>query len=100
MLASILSTKMFIPEIRDNYVIRRTLVDKLVWGINKNNKLTLVSAPAGYGKTTLVLALLNSINLVSAWISLDDGDNDLALFLSYLIATLKKAGVALYNYPQ
>lgn len=95
MLTSILSTKLFIPEIRDSYVIRRSLVDKLVCGININNKLTLVSAPAGYGKTTLVLELLNSINLASTWISLDDSDNDLTQFLSYLIAALKKAGVAI-----
>lgn len=95
MLTSILSTKLFIPEIRDNYVMRRSLVDKLVCGINMNNKLTLVSAPAGYGKTTLVVEFLNSINLTSTWISLDDGDNDLAQFLSYLIVALRRAGVTI-----
>ena len=95
MLTSILSTKLFIPEIRDNYIMRKSLVDKLICGINMNNKLTLVSAPAGYGKTTLVLELLNSIDLASAWISLDDSDNDFTQFLSYLIAALKKAGVAI-----
>lgn len=95
MSTSILSTKLFIPEIRNNYVIRRSLIDKLVSGINRNNKLTLVSAPAGYGKTTLVVEFLNSINLVSTWISLDDGDNDLTRFYSYLISALKKAGVSI-----
>ena len=94
-LTPILSTKLFIPELRDNCIMRRSLVDKLVWGINKNNNLTLVSAPAGYGKTTLVLELLKSIDMISAWISLDDSDNDLTQFLSYLVTALKRAGVAI-----
>jgi LuxR family transcriptional regulator, maltose regulon positive regulatory protein len=95
MIHPILSTKLFVPEIRSNFVIRKSLVDKLIHGININNKLTLVSAPAGYGKTTLVLELLNSIHLANAWISLDDSDNDFIQFLSYLIAALKKAGVTI-----
>lgn len=93
MLHPILTTKLFVPEIRSNFVIRKSLVDKLIYGINTKSKLTLVSAPAGYGKTTLILELMNSINLDNAWISLDDSDNDLIQFLSYLIAALKKAGV-------
>lgn len=95
MLHPILTTKLFVPEIRSNFVIRKSLVDKLIYGINAKSKLTLISAPAGYGKTTLILELLNSINLANAWISLDDSDNDLSQFLLYLIAALKKAGVAI-----
>jgi LuxR family maltose regulon positive regulatory protein len=75
--------------------VRGDLVQKLVSGINKNNKLTLVSAPAGYGKTTLVLELLKNIHLKHAWISLDEGDNDVSQFLSYIIAALKKSGVSI-----
>lgn len=93
MLHPILTTKLCVPEIRSNFIIRKSLVDKLINGINTKNKLILVSAPAGYGKTTLILELLNSLNLDNAWISLDDSDNDLTQFLSYLIAALKKAGV-------
>lgn len=95
MFTPILSTKLFTPQMQKDYVIRTTLVDKLVRGINANNKLALVSAPAGYGKTTLVVEVLNSIHLVSTWISLDDGDNDLTQFYSYLIAALKNAGVVI-----
>ena len=97
---SILSTKLFIPEIRDRYISRSSLVGKLINGIEINKKLTLISAPAGYGKTTLVLELLKSIDLTSAWISLDESDNDVVQFLSYLIASLKKAGVGIANNTQ
>lgn len=90
--ASILSTKLFIPGIRDNYIARNTLVGRLINGINMSNKLTLVSAPAGYGKTTLVLELLKSVDSSCAWISLDENDNDAAQFFSYMIAALNNAG--------
>lgn len=66
MLHPILTTKLFVPKILSNFVIRKSLVDKLIYGINTKSKLTLVSAPAGYGKTTLILELLNSINLANA----------------------------------
>jgi LuxR family maltose regulon positive regulatory protein len=55
MLPSILFTKLFIPEIREKHIVRKLLVEKLKSGIKSGNKLTLVSAPAGYGKTTLIL---------------------------------------------
>lgn len=90
MLPSLLSTKLFIPEIRKNYVQRIHLLKKLIKGINSGSKLTLVSAPAGYGKTTLALEFLQSVNIANAWISLDEGDNDIVQFLSYLITALKK----------
>ncbi len=90
----ILSTKLFIPKIRENHIVRKPLVDKLVNGISSGNKLSLICAPAGYGKTTLVLELLASMDAGVAWISLDEGDNDIVQFLSYLIAAFKKAGVS------
>jgi LuxR family maltose regulon positive regulatory protein len=91
----ILSTKLFIPEIRDNCIQRNALVHRLVNGINAGNKLTLVTAPAGYGKTTLVLELLKVVDFVKGWISLNESDNDVIQFFSYLIAALKNAGVAI-----
>lgn len=92
---SILTTKLFIPEIRENSIERKPLVSRLIHGINRGNSLSLVSAPAGYGKTTLVLELLKSIDLATAWISLDECDNDISQFLRYMIAALKKAGAAI-----
>jgi LuxR family maltose regulon positive regulatory protein len=97
MIPSLLSTKLFSPEMRENHVPRRLLTDKLIKGIHSGNRLTLISAPAGYGKTTLVLELLKSLNIASAWISLDESDNDIVQFLSYLIAAFKKAGAVIGN---
>ncbi len=51
-------------------------------------RLILVSAPAGYGKTTLVSRWLTETKISSAWLSLDDGDNDPIRFLQYLLAAL------------
>jgi len=56
--------------------------------------LTLISAPAGYGKSTLVSCWLESIDLPSAWLSLDEGDNDLHLFLSYMLAAVQTVSPA------
>jgi LuxR family maltose regulon positive regulatory protein len=51
--------------------------------------LILVTAPAGYGKTTIISEWVNQINLPVAWLTLDEGDNDLARFLIYIIAALQ-----------
>lgn len=66
MLPAVMPTKLFIPEMRENSVFRKPLVDKLVCGISRNSGVTLVSAPAGYGKTTLVLELLVSVGQACA----------------------------------
>ncbi len=55
-----------------------------------NRRLTLVSAPAGFGKTTLVTAWLKQIELAVAWLSLDEADNDLPRFLAYLAAAFQQ----------
>lgn len=89
----VLSTKLFIPELRDDRVRRRALVDKMASGIRMNTKLTLVSAPAGYGKTSLVIELIEFLDMTTTWLSLDESESDLPQFLSYCIAALKKAGV-------
>jgi LuxR family transcriptional regulator, maltose regulon positive regulatory protein len=52
-------------------------------------KLSLISAPAGFGKTTLVSQWLQQVNLRNAWLSLDEDHNDLAHFLTYFIAALQ-----------
>jgi LuxR family maltose regulon positive regulatory protein len=51
--------------------------------------VTLISAPAGFGKTTLVSEWLASAGIRAAWLSLDEGDSDLTRFLTYLIAALR-----------
>ncbi len=94
-MAAILSTKLYMPELRGSRIERTNLIEKMAGGVRRNQKLTLVSAPAGYGKTSLVLSLLKVLPCKSAWISLDANDNDFPQFLSYCLAALKKAGLAI-----
>lgn len=91
----ILSTKLYSPQLRATTILRPALVDKLLAGIHENRKLTLVSAPAGYGKTTLIVELLQALKETSVWISLDDSDNDLIQFLSYVIVGLQRSGITI-----
>jgi LuxR family maltose regulon positive regulatory protein len=87
----LLKTKLYIPPVRPELVPRPRLIERLNEGIRSGRKLTLVSSPAGYGKTTLLSEWIASLDPRTriAWVSLDEGDNDLARFLSYLIAALQ-----------
>jgi len=87
--APILATKLYIPPSRRRVVLRPRLVERLDAGLAAGNKLTLVSAPAGFGKTTLVGKWVAGCGRPTAWLSLDDGDSDLSRFLTYLIAALQ-----------
>jgi LuxR family maltose regulon positive regulatory protein len=84
---SLLATKLFIPASRSNLVPRPRLLAQLDQGLTAH--LTLVSAPAGFGKTTLLSTWLSERQYPAAWLSLDTGDNDLARFLAYLITALQ-----------
>ena len=88
MAAFLLNTKLYIPPVRSELVPRPRLTERLDAGLR--GKLTLVSAPAGYGKTTLVSDWIARSQVPVAWLSLDASDNDVARFLSYLIAALHK----------
>lgn len=83
----LLTTKLHIPPAPQAIVDRPRLVKRLTAGLN--GKLTLVSAPAGYGKTTLVSAWVNSLQLPVGWYSIDNGDNDLSQFLAYLASAIQ-----------
>jgi LuxR family maltose regulon positive regulatory protein len=89
MSAAVLATKLYIPQPRPGVVARPRLLERLNEGVVAGRKLTLVSAPAGFGKTTLVSAWSASCGLPVAWLSLDAGDNDPARFASYLVAALQ-----------
>ncbi len=82
----LLRTKLFIPPLRSNLVARPRLLEKLASGLDK--PLTLVSAPAGYGKTTLTSAWLKTSPMPAAWLSLDENDNDPIRFMQYFLAAL------------
>jgi ATP/maltotriose-dependent transcriptional regulator MalT len=83
----LLSTKLHVPRPRAQLVQRSSLVERLQQGIA--GPLTLVSAPAGFGKTTLLTQWLAQSGMPVAWLSLEPEDNDPTRFLSYLIAALQ-----------
>jgi LuxR family maltose regulon positive regulatory protein len=83
----LLRTKLFIPLIRPKQIARPRLSSLLEGSLDR--ALILVSAPAGYGKTTLVSSWLKDKQIPSAWLSLDDNDNDPVRFIQYLFAALK-----------
>ena len=82
-----LTTKLFLPPARQTLVDRPVLVDQLKEGLR--GKLTLVSAPAGFGKTSLMAAWRKQTDTPLAWFSLDEEDNEPARFLDYLIGALQ-----------
>jgi LuxR family maltose regulon positive regulatory protein len=84
---TLLNTKLYIPPIRSGLVARPRLVERLESNIDC--KLTLVSAPAGFGKTTLLSEWIHEQKRSAAWISLDKGDNDLTRFLAYFISAFR-----------
>ncbi|UCF97321.1 MAG: hypothetical protein JSV89_19430 [Spirochaetaceae bacterium] len=96
MATSILATKLYIPAYRSGLVPRPRLIEQLHEGLV--HKMTLISAPAGYGKTTLVCEMLHDLQedavkashgtMGIAWLSLDEGDNDRERFLTHLITAL------------
>ncbi|MDX1416781.1 MAG: hypothetical protein R3293_21445, partial [Candidatus Promineifilaceae bacterium] len=101
MAGEILQTKLHVPQLRPSLVPRPHLIEKLNDGLD--GKLTLISAPAGFGKTTLVAEwgsqLAGSSRIPHSeirdrlcWLSLDEGDNDLTRFLVYFITALSQAG--------
>ena len=80
-------TKLHRPPVPHDLVARKHLVDRLNTRLNR--PLSLICAPAGYGKSTLVSSWLENCELPSVWLSLDEADNDLRLFLSYLLTTIR-----------
>ena len=77
----LLKTKLYIPPARPELVSRPRLIERLNEGLGR--KLTLISAPAGFGKTTLISEWVAGCGRPTAWVSLDEGDNDPTRFLAY-----------------
>jgi LuxR family transcriptional regulator, maltose regulon positive regulatory protein len=92
--STILATKLYIPPVSPDVVLRPRLVERLneslCQGRSSGQMLTLISAPAGFGKTTLLSEWVAGCERPVAWLSLDEGDKDPARFLAYLIAALQK----------
>src|SRR5918994_274558 len=83
----ILATKLYVPAPQPRVVPRPRLTEPLNEGLHR--KLPLISAPAGFGKTTLLGEWLAGCGRPAAWLSLDEGDNDPTRFLAYLVAALR-----------
>lgn len=108
MATPILATKLYMPPPRPHLIPRPRLIERLNAGLHR--KLTLVSAPAGFGKTTLVSAWIKQQDegwgmkdesgnplppVPVAWLSLDEGDREANRFLTYLVAALQTVCPAL-----
>ncbi len=86
---TLLKTKLHMPHLRQPLVSRPQLLVKLNQGLQTGGTLTLVSAPAGFGKTTLICEWIERCERPFAWLSLDERDRDPTRFLAYLIAALQ-----------
>ena len=93
-MVTILQTKLYVPRLAADLVKRPHLFAQLDHGLDR--KLTLISAPAGYGKTTLIVQWLHNLQLKGveiqnrvAWLSLDEHDDDLLRFLTYFAAAVQ-----------
>ena len=92
---TLLTTKLIVPQLRADLVPRPRLIEKLNAGLD--GRLTIISAPAGFGKTTLATAWIKQLPSADhpwtlkdcAWISLDGNDNETFRFLQYLIAGIQ-----------
>ncbi len=89
MTTALLQTKLYIPQLPPTIVARTRLIELLDEGLCQSHKLALISAPAGFGKTTLVIEWIQNRDRPIAWLTLDEGDNDPARFWAYFIAALQ-----------
>ncbi|WP_404380486.1 LuxR C-terminal-related transcriptional regulator [Knoellia locipacati] len=98
MSTTVLATKLFAPARRPQLVARPRLTGRLDATLDAGNRLTLVSAPAGFGKTTVLSDWLAHLaqrqpHTRAGWLSLDDADNDLTRFMTHVVASLNSVGL-------
>lgn len=91
-------TKFFRPAVPQDLVIRSRLLDKLSQALR--HPLTLISAPAGYGKSVMASSFLQTCSLPSAWLSLDAQDDELRIFLDYVLSALDALFPGLLRHTQ
>jgi LuxR family maltose regulon positive regulatory protein len=83
----LLATKLHRPAIDENHVHRSSLLERLDW--RRSRPLTLVSAPAGYGKRVLISCWLVQCGIPGTWLSLDENDNDINVFAAYFVTAIE-----------
>ena len=86
---ALIQTKLYRPRKRSDLISRARLLERLHAGLSGN--ITLISAPAGFGKTTLIAQWIQSIDRPTAWLSLDEHDNEPRAFVQSLTAALQSA---------
>lgn|GEM_PF-2691791 len=91
-----LELKTKLPQ-NDNLVPRKKLFDFIDQSINKDNKLLLVSAPAGYGKTSLVSEWINKYKSNTVWYTLKEEDNDLETFIEGIVFGFKNINQSFFK---
>ncbi len=93
MTGQLLKIKTIVPPLDKSIVPRKNIIERLdadlCVGLDFSRQLTLLSAPAGYGKTTLVREWLENKNMHCAWVSIDEADNDVTRFWMYIITALQ-----------
>src|SRR5512147_1724148 len=87
----LLATKISLPILRHLLVPRKKVLRQLSEGVQDGHLLTLVSAPAGYGKTTTIRMWVEEAGYPVAWVTLENSDNDLKQFLTYCLTALGQA---------
>src|SRR5512136_3345387 len=85
---ALLRTKFHRPRVIADLIHRPSLKERLDSGWDRS--LILVAAPAGFGKSTLLSAWLEACDCPNAWLSLDEHDNDLGVFLAYFIGAVRE----------
>lgn len=94
----LLATKTRIPPLRSHLINRPRLIQRLNEGISQNNRVSLISAPAGFGKTTLINEWIRQTDIPSAWLSLDKGDNDPIRFITQLAMAIQRVATDVGNH--
>jgi LuxR family maltose regulon positive regulatory protein len=84
----LLITKLYVPRLENELIARPHLLERLNQAVDR--PVVVVTAGAGWGKTTLVASWARQAGRPVGWISLDDGDNDLVRFWSHLISALQQ----------
>ena len=88
-MSTLLITKLHKPAVPPKRVLRPSLIQHLNEGLESGQQVILVSAPAGFGKTTCISDWVDTLEMPFAWLSLDSGDDDPGRFFTYLIAALQ-----------
>jgi LuxR family transcriptional regulator, maltose regulon positive regulatory protein len=90
MKSNLLITKFHRPALPSKQVQRPQLIQTLNHGLAEGKVLTLVSAPAGFGKTSCISEWVESLEMPAAWLSLDKSDNDPIRFFTYFLSALQR----------